>query len=343
MAESDEAPEKRMYRHLLVPIDDSEPSVAAVGQAVEFARTTGARVTFMTVQPQDGASDPGAGPKPGAVADDARAILARAEAAARAADIEFDSLLARGNRPYEAIIDVAEQKGCDLIFMASHARRQIANPGPGSQTREVLARARVPVLVTAVENRLSSPQMDSAIATIQNEHRSIAAVVHAMQHKIRDLRGGGDTPDFPLFKAMLTYLRVVPESLHHPKEDRHLFARLSQRTTMADEAIAALKAQHEAEHALIADIEESLAAWEGGAEDGLERVGRAVENYAEALWPHMSLEEKGILPVAYQYLLDEDWVEIDWAFWQNGDPRFDHDLDSEYKNLFARLMNWAAG
>ena len=35
-----------MYRHLLVPIDNTDLSTITVGRAVEFARALGARVTF---------------------------------------------------------------------------------------------------------------------------------------------------------------------------------------------------------------------------------------------------------------------------------------------------------
>ena len=39
-----------MYRHLLVPIDDSLLSTEVVRQAVLFAKSIGARVTFSTSQ-----------------------------------------------------------------------------------------------------------------------------------------------------------------------------------------------------------------------------------------------------------------------------------------------------
>ena len=47
----------------------------------------------------------------------------------------------------EAIVDTAEQQGCDLIVMASHGRRSLGRLLLGSQTSEVLARCGVPVLV----------------------------------------------------------------------------------------------------------------------------------------------------------------------------------------------------
>ena len=51
------------------------------------------------------------------------------------------------DQPYQAIIDMAERKGCDLIFMASHGRRGVAGLLLGSETQKVLTHCKVPVLV----------------------------------------------------------------------------------------------------------------------------------------------------------------------------------------------------
>jgi nucleotide-binding universal stress UspA family protein len=48
---------------------------------------------------------------------------------------------------YEAIIDTATQKGCDLIFMASHGRKGISGFVLGSETYKVLSHSKIPVLV----------------------------------------------------------------------------------------------------------------------------------------------------------------------------------------------------
>ena len=48
-----------------------------------------------------------------------------------------------------------------------------------------------------------------------------------------------------------------------------------------------------------------------------------------------------ILPAAREHLTAEDWVEIDGAFADNGDPRFSADNDEEFRQLFARILNLA--
>src|SRR5262245_58739595 len=129
-----------MYRHLLLPLDDSPLSADTVRKGVRFARTLGARVTFFHAQEDYGATSVGALQRVIAPAEfnesmagDARAILAKAEVVAREAGIAHDSLAVTSNRPYEAILDAADARGCDLIFIASHGRRGIKGLMLGSQ------------------------------------------------------------------------------------------------------------------------------------------------------------------------------------------------------------------
>ncbi|MET0352224.1 MAG: universal stress protein, partial [Rhizobacter sp.] len=49
--------------------------------------------------------------------------------------------------PWEAIIEHAEQKACDLIVMASHGRRGVTALLLGSETQKVLTHTKIPVLV----------------------------------------------------------------------------------------------------------------------------------------------------------------------------------------------------
>src|SRR5206468_9099582 len=49
-----------MYRHLIVPLDDSPLSVETVGRAVDLARALGAKVTFFHARADYGASSIGA-------------------------------------------------------------------------------------------------------------------------------------------------------------------------------------------------------------------------------------------------------------------------------------------
>jgi nucleotide-binding universal stress UspA family protein len=73
--------------------------------------------------------------------------LAAAEKEAREAGVACDLVYEKNDSPYEAIIRVAEQKGCDLIMMASHGRRGVKGLLLGSETQKVLTHSKIPVLV----------------------------------------------------------------------------------------------------------------------------------------------------------------------------------------------------
>ena len=56
-------------------------------------------------------------------------------------------LVTKSQAPYRGIVEAAEKKGCDAIFMASHGHRGLAKLFLGSVTQEVLTHSKIPVLV----------------------------------------------------------------------------------------------------------------------------------------------------------------------------------------------------
>ena len=337
-----------MYRHLMVPLDDSPLSADTIGRAVELARALGARVTFFHAKADYGGSSVGALERvmsPATfnenMAGEARALLAKAEVVAREAGIAYDSFAMTSDRPHEAILDAAEARGCDLIFMASHGRRGVKNLMLGSQTQKVLQHTTIPVLVSAVESNAVAPAYVGPATIIRDEHRSLAAVIHGLEYLIREARDGRAPPQIPLLRAMLYYINTFPEKLHHPKEDAYLFRMLRLRTSEFNDTLDELGRQHAAGHELVAELERRLDGYEADSSTGLAGFAAAVERFASAQWQHMNLETKVIMPAAQKHLTDEDWTEIARAFAENGDPRFSVDADEEFRQLFANILNLA--
>jgi nucleotide-binding universal stress UspA family protein len=67
--------------------------------------------------------------------------------AARAEGVACEMVQVEHEHPYQAIIDTAVSKGCDLIVMASHGRHGISALVLGSETVKVLTHSKIPVLV----------------------------------------------------------------------------------------------------------------------------------------------------------------------------------------------------
>ena len=337
-----------MYRHLLVPLDDSQLAVETVHQAVKLAKALGAKVTFFHAQADYGASSIGALERvmsPVAfnehMAGEARSIVAKAEVVARVAGVPHESAVMTSDRPHEAILHAAEARGCDLIFIASHGRRGIKGLMLGSQTQKVLQLTTIPVLVSAIESNLPDSEMLAPLTTIRDEHRSLAAVIHGLEFVARQARDQGTPPSFSLLRAMLHYIEAFPEKLHHPKEDAYLFRKLRARTSEFDATLDELERQHVDGHQLVVDLAKSIDAYEADPQRGLPGFAAAVERFSSSQIEHMALEAKVIIPAARAHLTAEDWAEIGAAFASNGDPRFSVDNDEEFRQLFVRIINLA--
>jgi nucleotide-binding universal stress UspA family protein len=66
---------------------------------------------------------------------------------AAAAGVRCDLVHVEHEQPYQAIIDTAQNRGCDAIQMASHGRRGISAMLLGSETLKVLTHSTIPVIV----------------------------------------------------------------------------------------------------------------------------------------------------------------------------------------------------
>ena len=333
-----------MYRHLLVPIDATDLSTEIVGQAVELARTVGARITFFHAVPDHAGSLFGEADvvRVTAPADyeyafvgRAREVLAKAEAAARALGVPCSTRTAVNGSPHAAIIGLARELKCDLIFMASHGRRSHIGMMLGSETLKVVLESGLPVLVAGT----SEPAAPShAIGVIRDEHRSLAAVLHAWMHLLAQARQVGNWPDRALMRAIVHYIEAFPVAVHHPKEDEYLFARLRERAPHLVAELDELESQHVKDVQLVAELA-ALTAQEAGDAAALRHLEQTVQSYAAFIWEHLGREEGVILPAAHRYLTSDDWQAIDAAFSENSDPRFGRESDREFKLLFSRIVN----
>jgi nucleotide-binding universal stress UspA family protein len=145
-----------MFKKILLPTDGSDLSRKAVRKGVELAKTLDARVVGF-FSPEDyrvlmySEYVP-----PSLLSQDefeanarkaAEKHLAFVEKAAAAAGVPYEGLYLASVAPWEAIIEAARKKKCDLIALASHGRSGLAGVLLGSQTVKVLTHSKIPVLV----------------------------------------------------------------------------------------------------------------------------------------------------------------------------------------------------
>ncbi len=63
------------------------------------------------------------------------------------AGVSCEGLHVTQEQPYQAIVETAQKRGCDLICMASHGRKGVSALVLGSETNKVLTHSKIPVLV----------------------------------------------------------------------------------------------------------------------------------------------------------------------------------------------------
>jgi nucleotide-binding universal stress UspA family protein len=143
-----------MFKHLLIPTDGSASSDAAIRHALAMAKETAARVTVLHVVPPFHVLAYGIEmieetreSYETEAKEKARRILQAVENEAAELGVPVHSEMALEDHPYEAIIRIASERGCDLIVMASHGRRGVQALLLGSETQKVLTHTRLPVLV----------------------------------------------------------------------------------------------------------------------------------------------------------------------------------------------------
>jgi len=325
-----------MYRHLLVPLDDSDRAIETVNKAVNLARTLGARVSFLHVHDQHLApADSDAMPSGYAAThrERARALLTKAEAAARALGVPCDSLVFEGDQPHEIILDTARKSGCDLIFMAPHSRNAARGETLGSQTLQVLTAGETPVLVSsALDASLAHPMVD----VIRSEHRALAAVLHAWLHLLDNTVLQDPATVIELMRAMAHYIVKFPLALHRPSEHDYLFFVLRGRTAVVHAELDELERQHERERAMAETLGDEVEHYAQG-QATLGQLRDAVETYAHFMWEHMGRVEGVVLPAAQRYLSDADWNEIQASATRPGSFRANGDAQAAYRQLFSRI------
>jgi nucleotide-binding universal stress UspA family protein len=142
-----------MFQRILVPTDGSDVIRKATSTAIELAQALGAEIhTICVKEPFPYGALTELQPTPPQEffdMQDANAMrhVHAVEAACRAAGVTCRGAVVDGLHPWEAIVAYAGEFGCDLLVMGSHGRSGFSALLLGSETQDVLAHAKVPVLV----------------------------------------------------------------------------------------------------------------------------------------------------------------------------------------------------
>jgi len=145
-----------MFRKILIPTDGSDLSVKAALEGVAFAAVNNSEVYGIYVAPEYHYPVyieiiPPTYP----LEDEYQELMKKVgngylepiEEAAKKAGLAYHGITAFSNSAAAAIVEVAEEESCDLIFMGSHGRSGLGQLILGSVTSKVLSSCKIPVLV----------------------------------------------------------------------------------------------------------------------------------------------------------------------------------------------------
>jgi len=143
-----------MFQHLLLAVDGSPLAESAFDKAIKLASEMKATVTAVRVCPDyhllayhtEMLTDTREQYRD-AAQENATRYLTELGRKADLLGVHCQPFYIVSDHPYEAIIKAAEDRGCDLIVMASHGRRGVQGVLLGSETQKVLTHSKIPVLV----------------------------------------------------------------------------------------------------------------------------------------------------------------------------------------------------
>jgi nucleotide-binding universal stress UspA family protein len=142
-----------MYRHILIPLENSAADQVILDHIAPLARLTGAKLLLLHVA--DGWVARNFNRLKLAESEemkDDRKYLEKIADKLRGVGFAVQTLLALGDPPQE-ILKVAESEHCDLIAMTSHGHRLFGDLFHGSTITELRHKTSIPVLVVRMPKK----------------------------------------------------------------------------------------------------------------------------------------------------------------------------------------------
>ncbi len=142
-----------MFKHILVPVDGSPTSLAAIDKAIALAKSFGSTVTAIYVIDPYPFTGVGADFAYGqdqylsAAKAEANAAIEAVSARLTAASVPVDTRVIEAHAVWRGILEASEAVSADLVVMGSHGRRGLEKLVLGSVTQSVLSHTKLTTLV----------------------------------------------------------------------------------------------------------------------------------------------------------------------------------------------------
>ncbi|ATE61242.1 universal stress protein [Thauera sinica] len=326
-----------MYKHILIPIDESALSMRVIERGVELARAFGARASFLYLQPDaqdiiDGdagllhAMAPALFARKYLWADGYVEAKARAWAQMNGVEADFIGGVSRG-KVHEEIVATAAARAADLVVIGSHGRTTRLQKLLDSVTVKLILNSPLPVFV-AETGVAPQTARDRLIARFREEHAAWVALTDRLVDAL-----AADEPriDAALMDDTLDFLARFSSEAHGPKEAR-LLAALEAGGAAA--GLATIEAQHDEEPRRFAELQ---AAWRRRGDAGIAPARAAAMAWQDFIVAHVRDENRLLLLRADDALSEAGWARLGQEIDGTERPAQREARDDEFRRLFARF------
>ncbi|MFT6916599.1 MAG: branched-chain amino acid transport system ATP-binding protein [Motiliproteus sp.] len=183
--------------------------------------------------------------------------------------------------------------------------------------------------------------MTAAIRVISTEHARTWKLLNLIDELRQMMDCDQLPPDEALFNAIFDYTEQFSDQMHHPKEDKYLFAKLLERDPDAQTVIDELQQLHRSTDVIVAQLRKGLRDCVADFSGQRQAFSELLRSYSQSMRDHINKEEGVVIPMARASLTAEDWNYINRAFLENEDPLFSESAEERFRVLRSRIVNLA--
>ena len=174
------------------------------------------------------------------------------------------------------------------------------------------------------------------IERLSREHRNIEKLLAVLEREL-EVFDRGDSPDYEVIRAVISYFEVYPEIYHHPQEDL-VFARLRTRDPAAAAKVGDLAREHQKGAERLRRVAHAVDNVLADREILRQNVDAIVRDFIEHERRHMMMEDHDFFPAALKALKPQDWTEIASAVIDHKDPLFSDAAEQRFDALRAHIL-----
>jgi hemerythrin-like domain-containing protein len=175
---------------------------------------------------------------------------------------------------------------------------------------------------------------------LHQDHINIAKLLNVLRDILAAIRSEKPVR-FNLLRDVLSYLREVADTHHHPREDLIYEYFTTYRCSDPSIVTTVLKEQHKQIVRKGEDLQELVAMILMDAVIPLDSVATALEQFIALQQQHLDYEESTIFPLLSRSLTEDDWrhLEHNWMHMTEDDPLFGREVKERYQDLAAQLLS----